>query len=93
MSETPEVSEEISENLPADIAALSFEEALSALENIVQKLESGQISLDESIDKYTRGNLLRVHCQQKLKDASARIEKITRMQDGGLSVSPLDSME
>lgn len=89
MSETPEPSV----NIPQDIAALSFEEALNTLETIVQNLESGQISLDESIDKYTRGNLLRAHCQQKLKDASERIEKITRMQDGSLSVSPLDSSE
>lgn len=77
--------------IPDDIAALNFEDALSALEEIVRKLETGQVSLEESIDIYTRGTLLRQHCDFKLKDASARIEKITRSQDGSLSVTPLDA--
>jgi len=77
--------------IPDDIAEMNFEDALSALEKIVQNLESGQVSLEESIDIYTRGTQLRQHCDRKLKDASARIEKITRLQDGTLTAEPLDA--
>ena len=73
-----------------DIIAMSFEDALSALEEIVKNLESGQVSLEESIDIYTRGTQLRQHCDNKLKDASARIEKITISQNGTLGLSALD---
>jgi len=73
-----------------DIIAMSFEDALSALEEIVKNLESGQVSLEQSIDIYTRGTQLRQHCDNKLKDASARIEKITISQNGTLGLSALD---
>jgi len=76
--------------IPDDIAKMNFEDALSALEAIVQNLESGQVSLEESIDIYTRGTQLRQHCDLKLKNASARIEKITRLQGGALATEPLD---
>lgn len=62
--------------IPDDIAALSFEKALAALEEIVTKLESGEVGLEDSIAIYTRGSLLRRHCQDKLKSAEAKIEKI-----------------
>ena len=62
--------------IPGDIAALSFEEALAALEEIVTKLESGEVGLEDSIAIYTRGSLLRRHCQDKLKSAEAKIKKI-----------------
>lgn len=62
--------------IPKDIEKLSFEEALSNLEDIVQKLEGGTVELETSIEIYTRGQQLKAHCESKLKDASARIEKI-----------------
>ena len=68
--------------IPDDIAAMSFEAALSALEDIVGKLESGDVGLEESIETYTRGTQLRAHCDAKLADARARIEKITIAPDG-----------
>lgn len=77
--------------IPADIAAMNFEDALSALEDIVRNLEGGQVSLEQSIDIYTRGTQLRQHCDHKLKDASSRIEKITKLQDGSLGAVPLDA--
>ncbi len=77
--------------IPEDIAGMNFEDALSALEEIVKNLESGQVSLEESIDIYTRGTQLRAHCDNKLKDASARIEKITKAQDGTLATTDLDA--
>lgn len=60
----------------ADIAALTFEEALRALEEIVRKLESGEVPLDATIDLYERGELLRKHCQARLDAAQARIERV-----------------
>ncbi|VAX03330.1 hypothetical protein MNBD_ALPHA03-1923 [hydrothermal vent metagenome] len=76
--------------IPDDIRAMNFEDSLSALEEIVRNLESGQVSLEESIDIYTRGTQLRQHCDKKLKDAAARIEKITTLQNGTLGLSALD---
>lgn len=77
-------------DIPDDIKAMDFEEALGALEDIVRNLESGQVSLEKSIDIYTRGTQLRAHCDEKLKDATARIEKITKSGNGALNTSPLD---
>lgn len=77
--------------IPDDIAEMNFEDALAALEDIVRKLEGGQVSLEDSIDIYTRGTQLRAHCDGKLKDATSRIEKITKMQDGSLGTVGLDA--
>jgi exodeoxyribonuclease VII small subunit len=60
-----------------DISQLSFEKALAALEDIVARLEAGKVDLEESIKIYERGEALRKHCETKLKEAEARIEKIT----------------
>jgi exodeoxyribonuclease VII small subunit len=65
-----------------DIADLSFEDALKALEEIVRRLESGDAPLEESIDLYTRGDALRGHCQTRLDAAQARIEAIVTGPDG-----------
>ncbi len=59
-----------------ELDKLSFEEALKALEEIVARLESGRVELEESITIYERGAALKTHCERKLKDAEARIEKI-----------------
>jgi exodeoxyribonuclease VII small subunit len=79
MSEKIEIDE--------DIRAMSFEEALSALENIVDRLETGDVALEESIEIYQRGSQLRAFCEEKLKSAQARIEKIT---GAGAGTEPLD---
>ena len=62
--------------VPADIASLSFEDALRELESIVQDLERGQVKLDEAIARYERGTLLKRHCEAKLAEAKAKVEKI-----------------
>lgn len=75
----------------ADIAALSFEDALRALEDVVRKLESGEVPLDATISLYERGEALRKHCQARLDAAQARIEKIVAGPDGqAASVQPFD---
>jgi exodeoxyribonuclease VII small subunit len=65
-----------------DIAAMSFEQALAALEGIVQQLERGDVPLDQSITLYERGEALRSACQQRLDAAQARIERIVTAADG-----------
>ena len=65
-----------------DISAMNFEKALAELETIVAKLESGKVDLEESIKIYERGEALRKHCEAKLAEAEARIEKITLSPQG-----------
>ena len=65
-----------------EIGEMSFEEALRALEDVVRKLESGDVPLEESIGLYERGEQLRQHCQARLDAAQARIEKIVAGPDG-----------
>jgi exodeoxyribonuclease VII small subunit len=75
----------------ADVSALSFETALAELESIVEKLESGKVDLEQSISIYERGEALKKHCERLLKDAEARIEKITLRPDGTpAGTEPLD---
>jgi len=74
-----------------NVAEMSFEDALRALEDVVRKLESGEVPLDESITLYERGEQLRKHCQARLDAAQARIEKIVAGPDGrAAGVVPLD---
>ncbi|MEH6527727.1 MAG: exodeoxyribonuclease VII small subunit [Sneathiella sp.] len=75
------------QKIPEEIAALSFEEALQELEKIVEKLDSGQVDLDQSIDIYTRGSALKQHCEGKLRNAQERVDKIVN-QNGSLSTQP-----
>ena len=70
--------------VPADIKKLSFEQALEELETIVRKLEQGEIDLDQSIAAYERGALLKSHCEAKLREAQAKVDRITQAADGSL---------
>jgi len=77
--------------LPTDIAGLSFEDALRELEHIVQQLERGQVRLDEAVGAYERGTLLKRHCEHRLAEATARVERITVAADGtATGTTPLD---
>jgi exodeoxyribonuclease VII small subunit len=76
---------------PPDIATMPFEAALQELERIVDQLEKGAVSLDDSIRLYERGEALKRRCDELLKNAEMRIEKITLSADGKpKSVAPLD---
>lgn len=78
-------------NANADVASLAFEDALKQLEAIVARLERGDVPLEESIDIYTRGEALKARCDALLKQAEARIEKITLGADGKpTGTAPLD---
>lgn len=65
-----------------ELGAMNFETALAELEQIVARLEGGKVDLEESIKIYERGEALRKHCEAKLAEAEARIEKITLSPDG-----------
>jgi exodeoxyribonuclease VII small subunit len=74
-----------------DISGLSFEQALKELEQIVGKLERGDVELEPSIALYERGEALRAHCEQLLRRIEAKVEKITLDAQGQPSGSaPLD---
>jgi exodeoxyribonuclease VII small subunit len=72
-----------------DISALGFEEAMKELERIVRDLESGQVRLDDAVKAYERGAALKRHCEAKLADARAKVEKITGS-GKNLGVEPMD---
>lgn len=74
--------------IPEDIAKLSFEDALQALEEIVKGLESGDVKLDQAIDSYARGAALKRHCESKLREAQAKIEKISLDANGTPRTEP-----
>jgi exodeoxyribonuclease VII small subunit len=63
------------------IEEMSFEEALSELEKVVKKIDSGEESLDESIQAYEKGAKLKKHCEQKLKEAKLKVEKVVQRED------------
>jgi exodeoxyribonuclease VII small subunit len=74
---------------PADISAMTFEQALAELEAIVGKLESGQAPLEDSIQMYERGARLKAHCEARLEAARLRVEQITK-KAGGLGAEPAE---
>ena len=70
---------------------LSFEDALSELETIVARLERGDAPLEESIDVYERGAKLKKHCEDKLKKAQLKVDKIVLGNDGSAHTEAFDS--
>ena len=75
----------------ADLAGVSFEKALAELEDIVGKLEKGNVPLEESIALYERGAALKRHCDRLLEAAEQRVEKITAAGTGQpVATEPLD---
>lgn len=75
----------------ADVKAMTFEQALQALERIVDDLEKGDVPLDQSIRIYERGEALKRHCDELLKAAEDKVEKIRLSRDGKpVGVEPLD---
>ncbi len=71
-----------------DIASMTFEDALVELEAIVRRLEEGTAKLDEAIAAYERGAALKRHCERKLEEAKARVDKIVTGPDGRVSSEP-----
>jgi exodeoxyribonuclease VII small subunit len=81
----------MAENNLVDVKKLSFERAIEELESIVKRLEDGKVPLEESVQIYERGEALKRRCEELLRQAEARVEKITTNANGEASgVEPLD---
>lgn len=72
-----------------DIKSLAFEEAMTELEGIIDRLENGDVPLEESIALYERGAALKAHCETKLRAAKEKIEKIVLDPDGQPKAEPV----
>ena len=77
-------------DLPDDIAAMSFESALGELESIVQQLERGDRALEDAIEAYARGAQLKRHCENKLRQAQTRVDRISLAADGTPQAEPAE---
>jgi exodeoxyribonuclease VII small subunit len=81
----------MAETSNTDIKKLTFEAAIAELESIVKRLEEGKVPLEESVAIYERGEVLKKRCEELLKQAEARVEKITLDASGKPSgTAPLD---
>lgn len=74
------------------ITELSFEEAMAALEQVVGRLERGEVPLEESIALYERGAALRKHCEAKLKDAEEKVELIRAQEGRAIGTTPVEGL-
>lgn len=81
---------EKSSEIPKDIKKLSFEAALAELEDIVRDLDDGRGELEGAIKAFERGTHLKRHCEAKLKEAEARIEKILPGAGGAEGLEPAE---
>ena len=81
----------MSENPLPDVGTLSFEVALKQLEEIVTKLERGDVPLEESIAIYERGEALKKRCEALLAQAEERVEKIRAQEGKAVGVEPFDA--
>jgi exodeoxyribonuclease VII small subunit len=81
----------MTENNNADVMKMPFERAIEELESIVKRLEEGKVPLEESVAIYERGEALKKRCEELLRQAEARVEKITLDTNGKPTGSePLD---
>jgi exodeoxyribonuclease VII small subunit len=78
------------QDIPQDIQSMTFEQAMAELEETVRRLETGKITLDESVTVYTRGTQLKYYCDFKLNEASAKIEKLIIKKDGTDETVPFE---
>ena len=85
---SPKMPRDDSSDIPADIRTMTFERALEDLEEIVRRLESGEVSLEESIATYTRGTQLKRHCEAKLESAREQVERI-ELRGGTVTAVPI----
>jgi exodeoxyribonuclease VII small subunit len=81
------MAEKKSQNVDA-IEKLNFEQALASLQTIVEKVETGQIGLEDAIAQYETGCKLVLHCKQILEKAERKIEILSKGLDGKLSSEP-----
>ena len=75
------------------MAEIKFEEGLKKLEKIINELESGELSLDESLKKYQEGIELARACNQKLDSAKKKIDLLSKNKKGEFELKEIDSNE
>jgi exodeoxyribonuclease VII small subunit len=81
----------MADNPHSDVKSLPFERAIEELESIVRRLEEGKVPLEESVAIYERGEALKRRCEEVLRQAEARVEKITLDASGKpTGTEPLD---
>ena len=81
----------MAENSNIDVKKMPFERAIEELESIVKNLEGGKVPLEHSVALYERGEALKKRCEELLRQAEARVEKITLDANGNPTGSePLD---
>ena len=73
-------------NKEKNLEQITFEEAIKELENIVDDLERGEVSLEEAVSAYERGSKLKNICQERLNDARMKVEKIKQDENGQISI-------
>lgn len=73
-----------------DMEKLTFEDALQKLEVIVRELETGQIKLDDAVEAYEKAVSLKKICEEKLRSAELKIEKIEKSKDGEIVLKPFE---
>jgi exodeoxyribonuclease VII small subunit len=78
--------------MSTDIASLSFEDAMKALEEVVGQLERGDVALEQSLNLYQRGAALKAHCAAKLKDAEEKVELIRSAEGRALGAGPVEGL-
>jgi exodeoxyribonuclease VII small subunit len=82
---------DMADNTLVDVKKLSFERAIEELESIVKRLEEGKVPLEESVEIYERGESLKRRCEELLRQAEARVDKITTDANGQVTgTEPLD---
>jgi len=72
---------------------MTFEDAMKELENLVDSLDKGDVSLDEAIAAYDRGSQLKDHCQKKLNEAKMKVETIQSSGDNNVVPNKLTSFD
>ena len=75
-----------------EISAMSFEDAMKALEDVVAQLERGEVALEQSLALYDRGAALKAHCAAKLKEAEEKVELIRSAEGRALGTTPAEEL-
>jgi len=71
-----------------DLKVKDFESALKTLEDIVGKLETGDLTLERSLELFEEGIKISRFCGSKLEEAERKVEMLTRAADGAISEQP-----
>lgn len=80
----------MTEKTTNNVTDLSFEQAMQELEVLVRRLEEGRLPLEEAIQAYERGTLLKNHCETKLQAAKLRVDQVVVNGTGEISLTPFD---